>query len=294
MSPDGKRIATGGHDWTVKLWDTRTGQERATFLSHQRPLRSLAFSPDGTRLVTGAGNDGLRAPGEVKLWDVQAGRELLALDHPDAVTGVAFSPDGRLLASSSDDRTVKVWDAQAGKELLVLKGHTERVRCVCFSPDGTRLASGSRDGIVRIWNAKTGQELFSLPGLGSPVNGVAFHPDGRRLFAACGDPFSPRKPSLVKVWDLGTRQELLSLPANTGTITSLGLDPKGRFVAASTGDLLGRGPGEGIVWDAGTGREVARLRHPAGLYSVAFSPDGGRLLTGCADGAFRIWSLLRR
>jgi tetratricopeptide (TPR) repeat protein len=114
--------------------------------------------------------------------------------HANAVWGVAYSPDGRRLASASRDKTVKVWDAATGKELLALKGHTDRVRSVAYSPDGCRLASASDDRTVKVWDAATGQPLLTLRGHGAWVHGVAFSPDGRLLASAGYD-------RTVKIWD---------------------------------------------------------------------------------------------
>jgi WD40 repeat protein/serine/threonine protein kinase len=152
FSPDGKRLAGAGGEWSkpgeVKLWDAQTGQELLTFKGHIRYVGSVAFSPDGKRLASASGD------GTVRVWEAQTGHELLICKgHSGVVGSVAFSPDGKRLASGSTDQTVKVWDVQTGQELLTLKGHTEPVTGVAFSPDGHWLASGAEDGTVTIWDA---------------------------------------------------------------------------------------------------------------------------------------------
>jgi tetratricopeptide (TPR) repeat protein len=118
----------------------------------------------------------------VRIWDSATGKELLALKgHAGRVSSVAFSPDGKCLASGSDDQTVRIWDSATGKELFALKGHAGWVLSVAFSPDGQRLASGSFDQTVRIWDRATGKELFVLKGHAGEVYSVAFSSDGRRL-----------------------------------------------------------------------------------------------------------------
>jgi WD40 repeat protein len=130
----------------------------------------------------------------VKVWDAASGKELLKL-RAGQVWGVAYSPDGRRLASAAWDTTVKVWDAATGEKLLRLNGHTEAVRNVAYSPDGRRMASASEDGTVKVWEAASGQELLTVKGHpGGGAWGVAFSPDGSCLASAGAD-------GTVKLWD---------------------------------------------------------------------------------------------
>ncbi|MFQ5791202.1 MAG: WD40 repeat domain-containing protein, partial [Acidobacteriota bacterium] len=149
---------------------------RLILFGHTDKVRSVTFSPDGTRLTT-ASRDGT-----AKVWDAFSGQELLTLfGHTNRVRSVAFSPDGTRLATASWDGTVKVWDATSGKELLTLPGHTGGANGVAFSPDGARLAtaaSGNEDETakVKVWDSLSGQELFTLSGHEDRINGVAFSP----------------------------------------------------------------------------------------------------------------------
>src|SRR5262249_43015508 len=155
------RLASASSDQTVKIWDATTSQEARTLT---RGGGCVAFSPDGKRLASGgldtvANEQGNLVSG-VKVSDAQTGKELLVLrGHLGGIRGVAFSPDGKLLASCDMGRqkggTVKVWDAQTGRELLSLQGHTNWVFGVAFSPDGKRLASASRDATVKVWDTQT-------------------------------------------------------------------------------------------------------------------------------------------
>jgi WD40 repeat protein len=118
FSPDGRRIVSGGWDTTLKVWDAESGQETLTLKGHTGIVRSVSFSPDGRRIVSGGGGVGFfgpRSSGELKVWNVQSGQEILTLKgHTDGVSSVAFSPDGRRIVSGSGDGTLKVWDAAAG------------------------------------------------------------------------------------------------------------------------------------------------------------------------------------
>jgi eukaryotic-like serine/threonine-protein kinase len=199
FSPDGRLLATASQDQTVKVWEAATGQERLALHERTGPL---AFSPDGQHLASVLPPDppeverqerlmGRNRPPEkwaVGLCEVRAGRETVGFTgHTGPVTGVAFSPGGRLLATASQDRTARVWEVRTGREVWTLQEHAGPLTGLAFSPDGRRLATASEDRTVKIWDVSTGLKLLTLKGHPGPVNGVAFSPDGRRLAAACQD-----------------------------------------------------------------------------------------------------------
>jgi WD40 repeat protein len=147
FAPDGKTLATGSFDGTVKLWDCGTARERKTFRLPQGSVNAVAFSPDGKTLAAGTG--AFRVPGEVVLWDVGSGAvQRILRGHPGQVSGLAFAPDGKILATSGSDKTVRVWDLASGKVLTILPGSG-----VAFSPDGKILATAGAGsaGAVRLW-----------------------------------------------------------------------------------------------------------------------------------------------
>jgi WD40 repeat protein len=161
-SPDGKTLASGSYDKSIKLWDVATGRELATLKGNTDAVCSVAYSPNGKTLAAGSGDLTGRLwsgdhDGMVKLSDVATGRELATLKgNTDAVFSVAYSPDGKTLASGSwDDTTIKLWDVETCKERATLKGHTEIVNSFAYSPDGKTLASGSWDSTVKLWSVAT-------------------------------------------------------------------------------------------------------------------------------------------
>ncbi len=320
FSPDGKRLASAGPGTgdTVKVWDAQTGQELLSLKGLNADF--VAFSPDGKRLAYGSNprdeTKNTWAATEVKVCDAQTGQELLTCKgHTSYIWSVAFSPDGKRLASASADKTVKVWDAQTGQEILSLKGHTTQVESVAFSPDGKRLASGedhasSEDhGTVKVWDAQTGQELLTLKGQSSG-GPVAFSPDGKRLASGSYDNtvkvwdaqtgqelrtfigvgncvvFSPDGKRLasanygktVKVWDAQQDQESLTLRGHTGGISGVVFSPDGKRLASASNDQTVK------VWDVQTGQQTLTIEgHTAPVRTVAFSPDGKRLASGTGD-----------
>ena len=197
--------------------------------------------------------------------------------HTGSVCGVAFSPDGRLLATTSDDATARVWDPATGDCLRTLTGHTGSVRGVAFSPDGRLLATTSDDATARVWDPATGDCLRTLTGHTGPVYGVAFSPDGRLLATASDD-------ATARVWDPATGDCLRTLTGHTGSVCGVAFSPDGRLLATTSDDATAR------VWDPATGRHRGTLTgHTGPVCGVAFSPDGRLLATASDDATARVW-----
>jgi WD40 repeat protein len=185
FSPDGNRLATGGYDGKVRIWDAITGKLLITFSGPAGPTYSLAFSPDGTLIATGSSRS-------MQLWNASTGKVLRILPGQAGPTySVAFSPDGKLLAAGRMDKTVKVWEAATGDFLLTLTGHKGIIYSVAFSHDGKHLAATGADGMVKVWDVSIEKIIARSPltlfGHYGPIHKMAFSPDGRRLATAGED-----------------------------------------------------------------------------------------------------------
>ncbi|MEU7156821.1 nSTAND1 domain-containing NTPase [Streptomyces chrestomyceticus] len=276
FSPDGRTLATGSVDRTVKLWDTATDRLRGTFIGHIGPVYALAFSPDGRYLAT-AGDDTT-----VRLWDVPNRRLLGVLNGPSGrVMSLSFSQDSRTLASGSTGDAVRLWDVASRRRAADLTGHQGNVTAVAFSPDGKVLASAGDDRTVRLWDARTRRPLATLTGHVQPVFALAFSPDGRSLASGGGD-------RTVRLWDVAGRRKTGELTGTADRITALAWSPDRRTLAVGSYDGIVR------LWDVN--RRHAREKFTARVESasaLSFARNGTALAAPADDdtGTVRLWRI---
>ena len=223
FSPDGKTLASGGQDNSVRLWDVETQTEIGTLEGHIGGPDSLFFSPDGKTLASRDDDQTLR------LWDVETQTQIHTLEgHTGSLESVSFSPDGKMIASGGQDEIVRFWDVDTQTEIGTLEGHTGYVSSVAFSPDGRILASGSNDGTVRLWDVDTQTEIGTLEGHTWGINSVAFSPDGRTLASGSDD-------NTVRIWDVETRAEI-GILEQSAPFLRISFSPDGQTIAGVWGD----------------------------------------------------------
>ncbi len=246
----------------------KTKIEIVPLVPHAINVTAVAFSPDGTRVLSGSQDFTL------KLWDIASGKLIRTFDaHTSSVAAVTFSPDGTRVLSGSWDKTLKLWDAASGQLLRTFGGHTDRVNSVVFSPDGTRLLSGSRDKTLKLWDAASGQLLRTFEGHIDSVNSVALSPERTRLLAGS-------RNKTLKLWDAASGQLLRTFEGHTDSVNSIAFSPDGtRLISGSRDKTL-------KLWDAASGQLLRTFEgHTDSVNSVAFSTDGTRLLSGSGSSA---------
>ncbi len=313
FSPDGTLLATVGRN-DVSVREAATGQELQKLVGHTGWVMGVVFSPDGETLATTS------LDGSVRIWSLGPGGELIAVSVPAAGYGtrVAFSPDGRFIATNGGDGTATLWDSVTGEPRRIFAGHDLEVMNIAFSSDGERLATASLDGTAILWETATGKRLLTLKGHAIGVRDIAFSPDGRRIATGGFD-------ATARLWDASAGTELHTITGHDGLVLGVAFSPDGALLATSSTDgtvkiwnaetaqllrtLEGRAGGPDVafspdgsvlatasnvarLWDPVTGAELLSFQgHAAGVFSVAFGPNGVWLASGSPDNTAKVWEV---
>ncbi len=295
FSPDESQIVTASQDGTAIVWNTQTGELLHEFTGHKGPVYTAAFAPDGKSVVSGGYDDRVLMwnPNDAKKPNIAelvtgsntiAPAKFRALDgHSAPVHTVAFSRDGKLVLSGSNDNSIKLWDFKSGKLIKTLRGHAGWVDCAVFSPDGDSVLSGSHDADIKLWSIKGYEEVRVLQGRllaghQDAVLSVACSRDGKRVVTSSRD-------RTAKLWDVASGDLLQTFEEGHEYLASTAaFFPDGKRLLTAGADNTTR------IWDLTSGTQLLRLDH-TGRNSVAvLSHDGRLILTGSDEGKGETWS----
>jgi WD40 repeat protein len=285
FSGDGKTLATSGSP--VRLWEAASGR-LVRSLPDRFPAHFVAFSPDGKHIAAGAWWG-------ARVWELPGLKEIL--DVPDACFCLAFSADGRDLATGGREGTISVWDIPRAARVAVLRGHTNWIWSLAFSSDARTLASGARDKTIRLWDLDRARGPDLLPAKSNQWQALrphgiwrtplAFSPAGSMALLAASAPSSG-----VRLFDVRTKQETRILQGPTSGVNALAFSPEGKWLAAASGGPAE--PGELFLWEFADGRAAPALEQSAGVFScVAFSSDGKTVAAGTGK-TVRLWDVTTR
>lgn len=316
FSPDGNRILTASADGNAKVWDVSTGKELFTLRGHTASVNAGIFNPDGTLIATTSGDGTVRIwdamsseelhtltlvgaasiafdpegnrlavaidleeDGSVMIWDVVSGEKALTLaGHNRGTVTVAFSRDGKHIATAGRDAKIKLWSADEGSEVAALD-ESIPIYSLALRSDGRQLATGGIDGIVRIWDVESALLQFELTGHTDIITTLVYSPDSKHLASSSID-------GTTKVWDVsaGGMEEYLTLARHTDVVYSLDYSPDGRILATSSWDKTA------VLWDSSKGIELFAIDNFTEEVSrVTFNRDGSKFATADYSGSVKLW-----
>ena len=316
ISPDNRWLAAGAFDGTIRVWEARTEQEMRRFNHSTERIQSLNFSSDGRRLAATDGSQVVRiwdiTTGHasmlkienellIRIWFFPIGDKLLVTTgkgnlyfcdlrtkqtigplagHGSEIRSAEFSPDRKLLATASADRSVRVWDAETGQKIAVIRGHGSAVNSVTWVEDGRRLISSGHDGAVKIWEVAALREPFEPRELVTKYFAAAFLTT--RELVVLGVTGSGK----VKLWNLSTGQEISQLSESGSELLYATFFRDSKLLATGGTDHLVK------IWDPATGKLIRTLAgHTENVYSLESSPNGKLLVSGGQDRTLRVWDV---
>lgn len=317
FSPDGNYLISASSDSTIKIWDVRSKTNIKTIIGHNSPVQFAKYSPSGKQIVS-VGDDHI-----IKLWNVDDGSLLKEFfGHTNQVISVAFSPDGKRIISASFDNSIIIWDIQSGEDVQHLIGHEYPVNSAYFSPDGKSIVSASYDNTIRIWDIEK-KQLHQKKGVDTcAILSLSFSPDGKRFAAA-------RRDGGVDIWDFSQKKIIKTLKGHNRSVNSVSFLFDGKSVLSASSDgkaiiwdvesgdwfesvtsncairdadissngvnvVLAFSDDENsiVIWNRDSENTTNILKgHTDKVQSVAFNPDGTRIVSASNDGTVIIWDV---
>ena len=298
FSPDGRLLACGSCDSSVKIWDVETGQRLRSVFGYPLGVNAVAISPEGKILAVGVPD------GNVDLWEIQTGQHLLTLKGKGRITSLAFTPKGKTLICGSDptfcdtifaspagqssnsinqkNGTINIWHISTAKLLQSFGESDDTVNALSLSFGGKNLVTGHRDNTVKLWDIKYPEKpLYIFNDHTDAVYAVAISPDSEIVASGSGD-------KTIKISHIKTGNSY-SLIGHTEAIYDIIFSPDGNFLASSSGD------GTIVIWQLKTAQKIFSLQgyshHLNSVNTITFSPDGKKLASGCGDGTIKIWNI---
>ncbi len=283
ISADGLTAATGSgpfngevEDSSIRLWNTQTGEETMRLIGHTQTVDSIAFHPDGKRLLSGGDN-------QIILWDLATGKQIRSYEGHKAdtyVSRVQFNRAGTQFVSSAYDGTTRLWDTETGENIRTFVDEsvpTTEVRDVSYNLDETQIATASYDGNIRLWDVATGKLLQTWTGHTASVSQVRFSPDGKYLASSSSD-------DTIRLWDVSTGKTVRQFLGHGGDVFGLAFNAAGTLLFSSSQDKTIS------IWDVATGIELhSYIGHTGVVTDVVLSPDEKTILSVSQDKTARIW-----
>ncbi len=284
-SPNGKYIASGGNDSTIRVWNTKTGSDLLISHGHSGGVPAISWSPDSTRIASATAGPSVSggpptSDNAVRVWNATTGKSIYIYHgHSSGITDVAWSSRGERIASSSTDYTAQVWDATTGKHPLIYRTHGWYIWTVAWSPDSKRLVSGGPDGTIQIWDAVTGHTFHAFRGHANGVEAISWSPNGKYIASASDD-------YTVRLWNAATGKLVYIYRGHTSYVRVVAWSSDGHSIASGSSDKTVQ------VWDSVTGRtNYIYHGHSGGVTTVVWSPDGHSIASGSEDGTVQLWQV---